>query len=614
MKSWNKKVHFFCLAAIVTAFLCIASFQLELPGLHYDEAKEAGVNAVELLYGRPVTAFRGATVSVFGFQFPLMVQDYIGALNVYLALPLLAATEINVPNLRIVSLFLAVLGLLALERSVSEWFALIEGNRARVAPIVPAALVCLMFLAVAPSFVFWQRQGIYVTNATIFCTFTAVWSALSWLRHGRRRALLLATFCAGLALYAKLLAVWIIAPLIVGSAGWWLWRRSRGAIDSVADQHSHRTSSVAFGRESGGSVPLPFTWFVYAVLAFLLPLSPFLLFNLQTGGTWASISRNLTTSYFGVDNTAIFGNLITRLLQVQQILDGSHLWYLGAIHSNPLLPWIALVLPTVTLLHVDGRRMVGPPLLLLAATLVGSLFTVSGLHVTHYALVHPLVVAVTSVGLHFIWKWSATCKEPEAAVDLPNPSVRSTFAIRPLQWLFVRDAEFVGRGHWTRYVVVRCVLVCLVALSIVLDLRATLAYHRALSISGGLGDHSNASYQLASDLLNSEELGELIVLDWGMAAQIRYLSKGRLNPIEIFGYASMHEPDDDFSKRLELYLHDEAHVYLLRDPSHEVFRGRRAVFENIAAEYDRCLSRQKIYFQGDGTPLYEQWRVLVCPY
>lgn len=147
-----------------------------------------------------------------------------------------------------------------------------------------------------------------------------------------------------------------------------------------------------------------------------------------------------------------------------------------------------------------------------------------------------------------------------------------------------------------------------------LDLRATAAYHRALSISGGLGDHSNASYHLTSDLLNSDALGELIVLDWGMAAQIRYLSKGRLNPIEVFGYASMSEPDGDFSERLELYLHDETNVYLLRNPSHEVFRGRRTVFENVVKEHDRCLLRQNVYFQGNGTPLYEQWRVLACPY
>ncbi|MCB0091090.1 MAG: hypothetical protein KDE54_24525, partial [Caldilineaceae bacterium] len=90
----------FFLIAFFLLFLFLASYNLGLPGLHYDEAKEAGLNAMELLTGAPVTVFRRASVSLSGVQLPLMVQDYIGALNVYLALPLLWLTGIGVPNLR----------------------------------------------------------------------------------------------------------------------------------------------------------------------------------------------------------------------------------------------------------------------------------------------------------------------------------------------------------------------------------------------------------------------------------------------------------------------------------------------------------------------------------
>ncbi|HRJ45039.1 MAG TPA: hypothetical protein PL105_24285, partial [Caldilineaceae bacterium] len=109
-------------------FLLLAAYQLGLPGLHYDEAKEAGVNALELLADRPVTAFRGATVTLFGTALPLMVQDYIGALNVYLSLPFLAATGIGVPNLRFLPILLGLLALLALERAISEWLALTRSD------------------------------------------------------------------------------------------------------------------------------------------------------------------------------------------------------------------------------------------------------------------------------------------------------------------------------------------------------------------------------------------------------------------------------------------------------------------------------------------------------
>ena len=226
----QSKIRLGWLAATVGLFLFLAAYQLGLPGLHYDEAKEAGVNAMELLHGAPVTAFRDATLSLFGLDLPLMVQDYIGALNVYFALPFLAATGIGVPNLRLLPLFLAVLGLLALERTVSEWLALCARSAARVVPIAPAALACLTLLAAAPSFVFWQRQGIFVTNATFPFTFACIWLALHWFRLGQDHALIFSALCAGLAVYAKLLAAWILIPFIMACAGCWLWPQAEGAL------------------------------------------------------------------------------------------------------------------------------------------------------------------------------------------------------------------------------------------------------------------------------------------------------------------------------------------------------------------------------------------------
>src|SRR5215203_3200036 len=109
------------LAVACLLYLILATYQLGLPGIHYDEAKEAGVNAVELLNGDPVTPFRNATLELFGRQFPLMVQDYIGALDVYLAISLLGLTGVGVPNLRVLSVLagLAVLPLAAYV--VSAW-------------------------------------------------------------------------------------------------------------------------------------------------------------------------------------------------------------------------------------------------------------------------------------------------------------------------------------------------------------------------------------------------------------------------------------------------------------------------------------------------------------
>ena len=107
-----------------------------------------------------------------------------------------------------------------------------------------------------------------------------------------------------------------------------------------------------------------------------------------------------------MDNAAVWMNATVRWQQLLQTLRGDHLWYLGAVEQNALAPWLALVLPVAALARPAGRRVVGPPILLLAAAFAASLFTVSDLFVTHYALLHPLAIAVTGAGLHGLWRRS----------------------------------------------------------------------------------------------------------------------------------------------------------------------------------------------------------------
>ena len=613
MTRGQSKVRIGWLVASVSLFLFLAAYQLGLPGLHYDEAKEAGVNAIELLQQTPVTAFRDATVSFFGLNLPLMVQDYIGALNVYLAVPFLAVTGIGVPNLRLLPLTLAVLGLLALERSVSEWLALSDRSAVPVAPVAPAALACLTLLAAAPSFVFWQRQGIFVTNATIPFTFACIWQALRWLRLRQGRALILSALCGGLAVYAKLLAAWIILPFGLLCAGWRLWQWSRFAL-RANEEESRRTSLAKSSPYSHTRLrhvrplALPLT----AALAFALPLIPLLLFNIKTGGTLTTITENFGSSYYGVNNAAIWTNATVRWQQLLQTLRGDHLWYLGAVEQNALAPWLALALPAAALSRPPGRRVVGPPFLLLAAAVAASLFTVSDLFITHYALLHPLAVAVTGAGLHVLWR-SCGARDGPATRKTPHAGAESRWPRRePVSWARKRLQALASRaslelpfGHAS---VLQVILVLLVCAGVLLDLRATAAYHSALTRSGGLVDHSDASYHLAYDLRYGS-MGAPVVLDWGMEAPIRYLSEGSVRPIEVFGYSSLSEPDDAFIQRIEPFLGNVDNVYLLRAPGNELFRGRREVFERTVNERDGRLEREQVYTQQDGTHLYELWRV-----
>jgi len=533
-------------------FLLLSSHQLGLPGLHYDEAKEAGVNAMELLTGAPVSAFRGATVTILGRELPLMVQDYIGALNVYLSLPFLAATGIGVPNLRFLPILLGLLALLALERAVSEWVALTR-RETGPAPISLAALYAVTLLAAAPSFVFWNRQGIFVTNATLPCTFAAIWLGLGWLRNGSRRRLLAAAFAGGIALYAKLLAIWLVGPFVLLAAGGW-WAARRRAERATAPP------TLAFP-------PLSLWLLVGAGCAFLLPLLPLLIFNQQTGGTFASIGGNLDQSYYGVDNSAVFANLPVRLGQILAVLRGDHLWYLGGIYANSLAPWLAIGVTLTALFSRTGRKYTLLPAALLLLAVVASLFTVSDLFITHYALLHPLLAALVGLALLHLYEQAQRWKGP--ALLLP---------------------------------------VALLSLWLGGDLSASLAYHQSLARSGGLADHSDTSYHLAYHL-RYNGLGAPIALDWGLDAPVRFLSEGTVTPIEIFGYGSVAEADTGFVERLGPFLDNQDNVYLLHAPGQEIFAGRREVFFAQAESRGRVPVLETTFAQRDGQVLVELWRL-----
>ena len=143
-----------------------------------------------------------------------MVQDYIGALNVVLAVPFLAIGGVNVVALRWLSLLTGALTLVVTWRVA--W---------RLGGPLAASATALL-LAVNPAFIFWSRQGVFVTNLTALIFMSALLTGLRWWELRRPRDLWLTAFLCGLGVYAKLLFVWAIgAMLVVAGVAWLLEAR-----------------------------------------------------------------------------------------------------------------------------------------------------------------------------------------------------------------------------------------------------------------------------------------------------------------------------------------------------------------------------------------------------
>lgn len=554
------------LVAALVVFAALAAYQLDLPGLHYDEAKEAGVNAMQLLTGRPVTAFRDATVSLGPWRVPLMVQDYIGNLNVLLALPFLAAGGFTPVALRALPLVLALITL------ILAWML-----AARLSGPL-AAGVTVLLLAVNPSFVFWSRQGIFVTNITALLFVAALWFGLVWWQEGRLKHLIAAAFMCGLGVYAKLLFVWAVFAMVGVAVSVHLFALWRG--------RSLGTSPPPRPLPGPGGVLL-------AVAGFIIPLLPLIAFNLQTSGTLTSIFGNLGQSYYGVDNSAYGHNLGVRLGQVVTLLRGSHFWYLGETYANQWAPWafVALVsLAAIAWLRQPRRKPFWPmlPLALLVLIVLQSAFTVSDLFITHFALALPLIPLTAGLAAGVLWQ--------RAITELKEKGRRKREDRPPtLQRSAVMAAGVAGALlalGWTGS-----------------DAATTIRYHRILTVSGGYAAHSDAIYDLAA-YLDAENFTAPIALDWGIDAPVQFLSGGRVTPVDVFGYERLDAPDPGFIERVEPYLQDWQTIYVGHAPENTIFKGRLEAMTGWAAERGWRWFEQIRFGQRSGDAVYIIYRFM----
>jgi hypothetical protein len=533
LPAWLERTLLF---AIVAVFLTLALPQLSLPGLHPDEAQEV-IPAVQLLRGQPVETLRGSGVTVFGQRLPLMIVDYIGTVNTYLAIPFLGLLGISVFSLRLMAVLISAVTLILLYRL----------GRALYTPAVGLAAAAL--LAVQPTFVFWSRQGVFVTYVTAPLTLGALLCGWRWWRGGGRpHALYAGAFLLGLALAAKLLTLWVMFG--VGGAFAVLYAP---------------TTWRALRERTLAPLGMSLTWAQVGLTAisFTLGATMLVIFNLQTGGTWRTISENLGTSYYGVSNVAILENLKERFIGLKVVLTGEHFWYLGGVFSNPWWPraFAAMGLAALALTLWRARdewRGLVFPFLALALMTIASIFTVSALWFTHFALLTPWPALALAVALGQV--------------------VRH---LRPA-WL--------GGG------LAALVLAGLVAIDTGVDLN----YHVALRDSGGYGAHSSEVYRLVERLESAGD-PQPYALDWGIQDPVQFLSEGEINPVELTGFEF--EAGEAFAGRVAESLNDPGHLYIFHSPEETIF-PRRAAFEEVVAGRGFALADEEVIYDVSGRALF----------
>ena len=533
----------------LVVFLTLCLYQIELPGLHYDEAREAGVPAMQLVMGQPVETFRGSGIRIMGRVFPLMVTDYIGALNVHLLLPFFALLGSHVFALRLMPIVFAATTLILTYLLAQQLF----NNRV-------AVITCLL-LAVHPSFIFWSRQGVFVTSISATLAVASLICWLRWYRERRARCLYCGAYLFGLGLYAKLLFLWVIAAL--------------GATFFIL-----KVSSLRKGfRLWAISGKLAYRQLVIALLCFLLGIFPLIIYNVQTEGTFLTLTGNLTSTYYGASNLAFAENLTTRLEQFKVVLNSGHFWYLGDVFTNDLYPpffvgaGLACILVVLCKARREWRR-VAFPFLMLAFMVLASCFTVSALWFTHYAILVPFLPMAVAVALDLLVRYIIPCGAGQ-------------------------------RGYPIRRLIPGLVVFLVVAVLAISDLQVDLSYHQALARSGGYAAHSDASYELAR-YLQDQGVASPLAMDWGIDATVQFLTLGAVNPIEIFGYEW--ESDKAFEERLGSFLSNPDNLYIFHSPGETIFH-RRQTFDRLVVEKGKVSRVEEVILDRSGKSIFVLVRV-----
>ncbi|HEX6699561.1 MAG TPA: glycosyltransferase family 39 protein [Gaiellaceae bacterium] len=192
----------------IASFVALASYDLRVPGLYYDELFQltTALAFVKGGLGSAVAWVPGTEVSLAGHPLPLMAQSYIGAVKTVAFIPVAAVFGISPASVRVFTIAVAALSLV---------FTYLFARRLFRSPAVAAVGVVL--LATDPSFVFYSRVDFGPSVFMFLFKAIGLWQLVDWWRSGRLRSLVVGAFAFGLGVYDKANFVWIVGAVLAAA-------------------------------------------------------------------------------------------------------------------------------------------------------------------------------------------------------------------------------------------------------------------------------------------------------------------------------------------------------------------------------------------------------------
>lgn len=180
----------------ISIFIFISTYNLQIPGLYYDEA----------LF---VNAATGGATDLFVYKrfagIPTMLMPYIGALKSWLYFPIFKLFGIDIVTIRLPAILLGALALGLTWRYVHQQFG-----------ILPAMLFVMM-ASVEPSIIFHSRLDWGPTALMMVLRGGLLLSLTTWLQSGDKRYLTASLICAALGVFDKLNFIWIVTAVFASA-------------------------------------------------------------------------------------------------------------------------------------------------------------------------------------------------------------------------------------------------------------------------------------------------------------------------------------------------------------------------------------------------------------
>jgi hypothetical protein len=188
-------------------FMVVATWNVALPGLYYDELITT-VPSLDFAKGpfpSAVSWVPESQVWIHGHSIPLMIMSYIGAVKTIIYVPVATLFGFTPESLRYFAIIIAALSLVTTFAFAKRLFD----------PAVAAATIVL--LASDPSFIFYSRTDLGPFVLMMLLKTVALWQLTVWWKTGRNTPLFVGFLALGIGVYDKADFIWVIGAVIIAA-------------------------------------------------------------------------------------------------------------------------------------------------------------------------------------------------------------------------------------------------------------------------------------------------------------------------------------------------------------------------------------------------------------